>query len=284
MDHDAAPERALFKAQQTTHWNDVAAGWAARAEWTERNFAPLTSWLCAAAWRPGSRVLDLACGSGYPTIAAAQAVGPTGHVVGADISPEMLAAAASRARAVGLANIEFIEQDSEALRFDADSFDAVTHTYGLMFCPNLERAVSEMRRVLRPGGCAAVVVWDEPQKSPYFDLFFTGGGQLLGLAPPTPGAPGPFRLAAPGTLAALFQSVGFDDVRVETLAMIFECESVEDYIQMFGDFAFKSRLARLTDADRVRLRAEVASLVNPYVDDRGHIQLLTTSLCGLGRK
>jgi len=285
VEQDPAHERAQFKAQQTKHWNDVAGGWAARADWTERNFAPLTEWLrSTGCWRRGSRVLDVACGSGYPTIAAALAVGPAGHVVAADISPEMIAAAASRARAMGLLNIEFVDQDSEALRFDADSFDAVTHTYGLMFCPDLDRAVGEMRRVLRPGGRAAIVVWDEPQKNPYFELIFAAAGPLLGLAPPTAGAPGPFRLASSETMTALMHAATFSDVGVEHLPMTFECESVDDYIQMFSDFAFKSRIARLTSVERARLHAAVADLAQRYVDDRGRVRLRTTSLCASGRR
>ena len=285
MEQDPASERAQFKAQQTKHWNDVAGGWAARADWTDRNFAPLTRLLqSTGCWRPGSRVLDIACGSGYPALAAAQAVGPAGHVVATDISHDMIAAAASRARAMGLANVEFMDRDAEALGFHAESFDAVTHTYGLMFCHDLDRALGEMRRVLRPGGRAAVVVWDALQRNPYFDLMFAAAAPLLGLAPPAPGAPGPFRLASPEVMTTLMQAAGFSEVAVERLPMTFECESVDDYVQMFGDFAFKSRMARLSETDRAGLRAAVAALVQPHVDDRGRVRLLTTSLCAIGRR
>lgn len=285
MEQPAARERAQFTAQQTKHWNDVARGWAARAEWTERNFAPLTAWLRdIGCWRAGSRVLDLACGSGYPAIPAAREVGPGGRVVAVDISQRMLEAAASRARTIGLANIEFVAQDSEAACFEAGSFDAVTHTYGLMFCLDLDRAVGEMQRVVRPDGCAAIVVWDEFRRNPYFEVMFAAAGPLLGLAPPVPGAPGPFRLASADTLAALMRTAGFADVAVERLAMTFECESVDDYIRMFSDVAFSSRMARLTVAERGRLRAEVADRARPHVDDRGRVRLLTTSLCAFGRR
>ena len=285
MEQDAARDRAQFRAQQTKHWNDVAPGWAARAEWTERNFAPLTAWLRAAGcWRAGSRVLDLACGSGYPAIAAALAVGPAGRVVAADISSEMLEAAASRARTMGLVNIEFVDQDAEALRFEADSFDAVTDTYGLMFCFDLARAMREMHRVVRPGGSAAIVVWDDVRNNPYFEVIFAAAGPLLGLAPPVPGAPGPFRLASANAIAALMHEAGFADVAIEHLPMTFVCDSVDDYIQMFSDFAFKSRMARLTGTDRARLRAAVTDLARPYVDERGGVRLLTTSLCAIGRR
>ena len=196
----------------------------------------------------------------------------------------MIAAAAARARAMGLVNIEFVDQDSEALRFDDNSFDAVTDTYGLMFCPDLDRAMSEMRRVLRPGGRAAIVTWDEFRRNPYFELIFDAAGPLLGLVPPSPGAPGPFRLASAKAISTLMRAAGFSDVAVERLSMTFECESVDDYIQMFGDFAFKSRMAQLTDAERAHLRAAVADLAQPHLDGRGRVRLLTTSLCAIGRR
>ena len=271
--------------QQTKHWDDVAAGWAARADWTDRAFAPLTAWLRAAGcWRLGSRVLDVGCGAGYPAIAAALAVGPAGHVVAADISPRMLVAAASRAQARGIVNVDFVNQDCEALGFDDESFDAVTNTYGLMFCADLDGAAREIRRVLRPGGQAALVVWDEPQRNPYFGLILAAAAPLLGLAPPAAGAPGPFRLASPEAMSALMHSTGFSDVEVQRLPMTFECESVDDYIGMFRDFAFKNRMDKLASSDRARLRAAVADLARPYIDDCGRVRLLTTSLCVTGRR
>ena len=84
-------ETAHVKDRQRKHWDAVADGWAAWFDWTERNFAPLTEWLRdAAPWRAGSRVLDVACGAGYPALAAARAVQPGGRVVATDLSRQMI--------------------------------------------------------------------------------------------------------------------------------------------------------------------------------------------------
>ena len=278
-------ERRDFKAQQRKHWNAVATGWAAHSDWTEQNFAPLTHWLqTSGCWRSGSRVLDVACGSGYPAMAAALAIGSLGRVVATDISSEMLAVSVRRAHQAGIDNIEFVEADAEKLHFDADSFDAVTNTYGPMFCPDPEQAVREMHRVLRPGGRAAIVVWDEPRNNPFFEVIFTAAAPLLALAPPEPGGPGPFRLASPERLAALLRGADLFDVVIESLPMTFESGSVDDYIKMFGDLALKAQMARLTNADRVRLRAAVADVAQPHVDSLGRLRLQTTSLCATARK
>ena len=282
---DEGQERRDFKAAQRKHWNAVATGWAAHSDWTEQNFAPLTQWLqTSGCWRSGSRVLDVACGSGYPAIAAAMAIGSLGRVVATDISSEMLAVSLRRAHRAGIDNVEFIEADAEKLQFDNDSFDAVTNTYGLMFCPDLERAVREMRRVLRPGGRAAIVVWDEPRNNPFFEVIFTAAAPLLALAPLESGVPGPFRLASPEQLAALLRGADLLDVAIQSLPMTFESESIDDYIRMFGDLALKGQMARLSAADRVRLRAAVAEVAQPHVDGHGGLRLQTTSLCATARK
>jgi SAM-dependent methyltransferase len=283
-DGGTAHERQDRKLQQRKHWDAVAAGWAAHGDWIERNFAPLTQWLRAAGcWRAGSRVLDAACGSGYPTIAAAAAIGRTGRVVATDISPEMLAAASRRAGEAGFDNIDFIEADAEELGLESASVDAATNTYGLMFCPDPQRAVGEMRRVLRRGSCAAIAVWDEPRHNPFFGLMFTAAAPLLNLTRPEAGSPGPFRLASAGELTALLDSAGFVEVAVERIPMTFECASIGHYIEVFGDLALKVRIARLAESDRARLHDAVAEAAAPYVDSGGRLRLQTVSLCASAR-
>ena len=157
------------------------------------NFRPVTDWFRdAAGWKPGARVLDVACGSGFPALAAATHVRPGGTVVATDISPEMVAVASRRAKADGLDNIQFVEMDAEQLRFHDASFDAVTNAYGLMFCPDRQRALAEIRRVLKPGGRARSSTWDDPSKSPFFSVISGVAAPFLSLQPPDPSRPWPF--------------------------------------------------------------------------------------------
>src|ERR1051325_8003442 len=107
-----------FVDQQRRHWESVADGWAAWLEWTEKNFAPLTDWLSAAAgWRSDARGLDAACGAGYPALAAAVRVTPHGHVTAIDLSDGMVAVAAREATARGLRNVLFRQMETERLDF-----------------------------------------------------------------------------------------------------------------------------------------------------------------------
>ena len=112
---------------------------------------------------PGMRVLDIAAGTGLAAEAALTAVGPTGHVTAADLSPAMVEKA--RGRLGNAQNASVAIEDGQALSFADGSFDAVVCSLGLMFFPDPGRGLAEFRRVLRPGGRAAVSVNTVPERS-----------------------------------------------------------------------------------------------------------------------
>ena len=272
------------KEQQLRHWDDVAAGWHAWLDWTEHNFRNLTDWFTTAAeWAPGVRALDVACGAGYPALQAASRILPGGTLTATDISPAMVAATAQRARAAGLKNIECLEMDAESLRFPDGAFDAVTNAYGLMFCPDPQLAINEAYRVLKDGGRFAIATWDEAPKSPFFTVIYSVAAPLLSLAPPDPAAPGPFRLASAERLESMLRASGFSPVRVESRSDTFECASAADYCRMFGDLAWKNRIAALPESARRRLENLVADAVGPFTQE-GRVRLVATSLCASGQK
>lgn len=115
---------------------------------------------------PGEAVLDVACGTGALTLSAAQAVGPLGSVVGLDPNPEMLAVARRSSRLV-----EWCEAPAERIPFPDGAFDAVVSQFGLMFFDDRARALSEMMRVLRPGGRLVVAVCGAVEDSPGYAAF-----------------------------------------------------------------------------------------------------------------
>src|SRR5687767_87665 len=155
--------------------------------------APITAWFCEVTGAaPGQILLDAACGTGLPSLALAGRVRPGGKVIATDISSEMLAAARRKAEAAGIDNIEHRVMDVATLGFPDASFDAVTCSFGLMFCPDPVKAASELRRVLRPGGRFAIAVWDEPAKNPFFRTVFDSVARFVQRPPPDPRAPGPF--------------------------------------------------------------------------------------------
>lgn len=127
--------------------------------------------IASAALVPGERVLDVACGTGLVSFAAARAVGPEGHVVGIDLSGRMIDSADQRARQRGITNAGFKRMDAEQLEFPDASFDVVLCSLGLMYLPDPEWAIGEMQRVLRPGGRLVLAVWGERSRCGWSVVF-----------------------------------------------------------------------------------------------------------------
>jgi len=209
----ATEQQQQQKSQMHEQWSTAARTWAEQHDLLAGSSKEATLALVDAAdLKPGHAVLDLAGGTGEPSLTVAQRVQPGGSVVCTDLIDEMLGAAEQNARKRGLANMSFQRVDVEDIPFDDASFDRVTCRFGIMFCPDAVGALREIRRVVKPGGRAAFVVWAPAAENPMFNVT-NGVLAAHGLVPPPPpGALTPFTFAEPGSLSAKMREAGFSDV------------------------------------------------------------------------
>jgi SAM-dependent methyltransferase len=233
----------------------------------------------------GMAVLDLASGTGEPAITLADRVGPTGHVTALDLSAELLEIAAGRARDRGLTNFSTQQSDAHSLPFPAGSFDLVTSRFGVMFFREVELALREAWRVLRPGGRVCLLAWG-PFEQPYWQSMMGVvhrhvGGPLL-----DPAGPNPFRFAEAGSLSEVLRSAGFIEVEELTNTVPWTwpgpVEEVWDQAQAVA-VPFRPMLERVPADQWPKIHAEVHKAVAQY-SDGDKIAFGATVVLASGRK
>jgi len=222
----------------------------------------------AAQIRPGMGVLDLACGVGDPALSIAAGVGPSGHVTATDLGPGMMSLAEELARKKGLTNIDFREANAESLPFADASFDVLTCRFGIMFFPDLGKALCECLRVLKPGGRAAFVAWGKKEQ-PFFTTTAGIVFKHLPVPPPPPDPDGPslFMFGERDRLRHALQSAGFANVHEEDRIITGRWPgSVEEYWEQFTEVAapFRPLLDQLTPEKRAQARAESLLAVRKF--------------------
>jgi SAM-dependent methyltransferase len=209
--------------------------------------------LRAAGVAAGMRVLDIATGTGLSAAAALAVVGPAGHVTAADVSPAMVAKA--RERLGDAPNVSVSVEDGQALPFPDESFDAVLCNLGLMFFPDPMPGLAEFRRVLRPGGRAAVSVNTVVERSYNHQINVMIARHVPSLAESVACT---FALAEASKLRSLFDEAGFADFATDTVRNAFELPSFDAYYGPFerGGCSTGQALVGLSEHIRRAVREE----------------------------
>jgi SAM-dependent methyltransferase len=278
---DAADPDAL-RAALLDRWERAAPGWAARREHVRAFGMPVSERMIeAVSPQPGQRLLELAAGVGDTGLLAAPRLLPGGMLVCSDAAEGMLEAARARAAELGVANVEFVRLELEWIDLPTASVDAALCRWGLMFAVDPGAALTETRRVLRPGGRLALAVWDEPERNQWATISSRALVELGHMEAPDPSAPGMFVLATPGRLADLLGDAGFIEVAVDGVDFEARYESVDAYIEETCDLSrqFGEIVGGLSGAEREALRTRIAALTAPFTSgDDGTLRVPARSL------
>ena len=250
-------------------WTSVAVGWDRHRGHVEAMKQPATEALLhALRIAEGETVVELGAGTGELSRRIAGIVGP-GRVVASDVADGMVGLLSGTC--AGLGNVEVRRLDATDVDLPDGSADAVVFRMGLMLLTEPDVALREIRRVLRPGGRAGIVVWAAPEHNPW--MVAVGMAAMMhGLASVPPVAPGmPFSLAEPSKLRGLLVDAGFVDVAIQ------EVETPSTYADAREHFDTVTALACPLGAaisaappeQVAAMRATAAEVVGRYRTDAG---------------
>jgi SAM-dependent methyltransferase len=255
---------------QVEFWNGPAANrWVSEQARLDRALVPIDLLaLDRAAPAEGERVIDLGCGCGASTLRLAERVGPTGKVLGVDISQPMLARARERARSMPW--IELALADAAEHRFAGDA-DLVYSRFGSMFFADPVAAFANVRKSLRSDGRLCIVCWRSATDNPWYLIPVVAAETVVPPLPPSePGAPGPFAFAAEGRLSQILEQAGFSKVeseRVDTPLCV-STTGVGEAVEFALHAGPVARMLLGANEDTVlRTRAALERALEPHVRD-----------------
>jgi ubiquinone/menaquinone biosynthesis C-methylase UbiE len=205
-----------------------------------------------AALPSGSRVLDVCCGAGASALPAAEAVGPTGDVIGVDLAEQLLELARTKAIQRRLANIEFEIGDMLSLRFPTETFDAVVCVFGIFFLPDMAMSVRELWRCVRRGGQLAVTTWGQNFFEPANSAFWRS---IKEVRPDLYKSFNPWdRINNQGSLKAILKEGGVESPKIIAEDRLHPINSAEEWWTILMGSGYRGTIEQLNPSERERVK------------------------------
>ena len=266
-----------IRQQSRARWTVTAKGWGVRADQLRRATMPVATWMVEALRpQPGDTLLELAAGPGDTGFLAAELIEPGGTLICSDFVPEMLSVAQERAEALGLRNVRFKQIDAEtSIDVEAASIDGVLCRWGYMLMADPVTALTQTRRVLRPGGRLVLAAWTGPDDNlwsaiPMRELVRRGLEER-----PDPDAPGQFAWADQGVIAERLQEAGFVDFELAAVDFTVSYASLDDWWASTQDLSmrFAGATSGMDAGTRAEIQAAMAEAAGPYTDGDGALAI-----------
>jgi SAM-dependent methyltransferase len=266
----------IANKEQAEHWNnsDDVGHWVTEQARYDAMLAPFADVLLEGAQLTTiDRVLDVGCGCGATTLAAAR-VSTDGNAHGVDLSGPMLERARADADSAGIHNASFQQADVQVHRFDQDTFDVVISRFGIMFFNEPGAAFRNIRGATRSGGRLSFVCW-----RPMIDnqwMIVPGAALMEHVPAPDPGpsgAPGMFAFAEPDYPRHVLGSAGWRDITVaarDTSMLVGGRGTLEDAVEFLRTGSMgRTMLKDIDVATEKRAIESVRAALAPFVDADG---------------
>lgn len=274
-----------IREQQRASWNKFSPGWKKWDDLTMDFLKPMGNEIIRLLDVKNNHVvLDVAAGTGEPGLTIAEKL-EDGKVIITDLAEDMLEIARENALLRGIQNIETVACDVCELPFPDNTFDAISCRFGFMFFPDMQLAIKEMVRVLKPGGKIATAVWNVPEKNFWITAIMGTINKNMELPVPPLGAPGMFRCAKDGFMTDLFTEAGLKNTSQSEVLGKLNSKTTDTYWNMMTEIGapIVAALSIADDATKAKIKQEVYELVNQKYPD-GNVIIDCSALVIYGEK
>jgi ubiquinone/menaquinone biosynthesis C-methylase UbiE len=253
--------------EQAKLWNGLAGhAWVEEQQLLDQMLKPFEDLLVeAVSAGSGRQVLDVGCGTGSTTLAAARLLGAQGRCIGIDISAPMITAAQARAERERTP-ADFIRADAQTHVFEPASFDMIISRFGVMFFDDSVRAFSNLRHASRDGAELRFIAWRSPSENPFMTTAERAAAPLLPNIPARrPDAPGQFAFADPHRVYRILEESGWAeiDIRPIDVACTLPEKELVRYLTRLGPLGLI--LHDADDRTRTQVIETVRAAFDPYV-------------------
>ncbi|MCW8855096.1 MAG: methyltransferase domain-containing protein [Gammaproteobacteria bacterium] len=223
-------------------------------------------------------LLDVCTGTGMVALKAARQLSQ-GKVTGIDLSSGMLSQAATKAQQQGLTNVDFVNMDLDELQFDGQLFDLASCSFDLFFIDDMNQAMSNIARVVKPGGKIAISSFTGDAFEPYSQMFLDCYQSFGKEIPPLSWK----RLDTEESLRSVYAAAGIDDVKIHFESLSYDMENESHWWDVVWNAGYRGLLNQLTENQQLEFKKRHLSEVAGYCQHNG-ASLNTDIVIAIGTK